>query len=72
MSDILARAFSIADADEQARMLNLMARELYVGCNGKSRFEMQLCFMSDHLNADAIAMINSLQEYAKLRKEPIR
>ena len=68
---ILAKAFSIANANEQAAMLNAMARELYIGCRGKSNFEMQLCFMSDHLNADGIALINSLHDYVKLRKEPI-
>lgn len=70
MSDtILARSFSVANADEQAKMINLMARELFVACGGKSKFEMQLCFMSDHIDADGRVFLNSLVEYTKLRKE---
>lgn len=72
MSDsVLAKAFSVANAQEQAEMLNAMARELYVSCRGKTNWEMQLCFLSDKLNADGIALINALHEYVKLRKEPI-
>lgn len=71
MSDILAKALSIADADEQAALLNRMARELFVMCGGKSKMEIQLCFLSDKLNADGKAMIRALADFVRLRDEKI-
>lgn len=69
MSDgILARAFAQADAHDQAEILNLMSRELYVACKGNSKMDTQCLYISEKLK-DAVPMIESLAAYIKLRKD---
>jgi hypothetical protein len=72
MSDgILARAFAQAGDHDQAEILNLMARELYVACKSKQAMDTQCCYISAKLK-DAIPMIEILAEYIKLRKDEMK
>ena len=66
---LLSRAFSEANAEEQANLLNCLARELYVRCGGSNKMESQCCYMSDKLNKDGIALIKKLYEFIELREE---
>jgi hypothetical protein len=66
---ILAKAFSCADATEQAQMLNTMARELYVACKGRMGFETQCCYITDELTSDGMAFVEMLAGFVKLRRE---
>ncbi len=66
---LLARAFAEADAEEQADLLNHLAREHYVRCGGRDKLEMQCCYMSDKLNKDGIALIKQLHGFIVLREE---
>jgi hypothetical protein len=69
---VLAKAFSCADAHEQAEMLNTMARELFVACRGQAGFEMQSCYLSKELNKDGEALILGLAAFIELRRKEIQ
>ena len=66
---LLSRAFASAGAEEQANLINCLARELHVVCKGSSGLEMQCCYISDDLNRDGIALIKKLYEFIELREE---
>ncbi len=68
---ILARAFAQAGDHDQAEILNLMARELYVACKGQPAMDTQCLYISAKLK-DAIPMIESLAAYIKLRKDELK
>lgn len=76
MSDaILAKAFSYANDREQAEILNLMSRELFVICEANKRwtategFDGQLCSMSKYINKDGESFLRRLLEFVELRKK---
>lgn len=78
MSDVLAKALSVSDADEQAEFINTLARELWVVCGGKfgrdgrGGFEQQICFLSDRLDKAGIHLIKELAEFIRLREEEMQ
>lgn len=74
MSDyILAKAFAFANDKEQADIINLLARELYVLCESNRRgvdgFDGQLCFMSKYINKDGEHFLRRLVKFLDLRNE---
>lgn len=77
MSDpILAKAFAVADATEQAAMIDSMARELFVVCGGRFRrdtvlagYEPQCCEISRKLTKDGVQFIKDLHAFLELRSK---
>jgi hypothetical protein len=75
---ILAKAFSCANDEEQAEMLNSFARELFVVCGGRygrdSRggYEGQCCNITRHLNKDGEQLIRDLNAFIELRKKEMK
>lgn len=72
---ILAKAFAVADATEQAAMIDSFARELWVVCGGRfSRhnsfggYEPQCCEISRKLTKDGIQFIKDLAHFLELRE----
>lgn len=76
MSDyILAKAFAHANDQEQAGMINTMARELFVHCGGNRvpyGFDSQICYISNYINKDGEDFLRRLLEFIELRKKDIR
>ena len=66
---VIAKAFTASSNEEQAALLNLMARELYVGCRGYNGFDSQCYEISRDINADAVAFMKCLVEYYELRQK---
>lgn len=73
---ILAKAFAVADATEQAGLIDSMARELFVVCGGRGGlvggYEGQCCEISRKLSKDGIAFIKDLHAFLRLREEDIK
>lgn len=68
---ILARAFATATDEEQAGMINHLARELFVSCRGRYGFTTQCCALSAYLDKDGLALIKELHGFVELREEEI-
>lgn len=66
---LLSKAFAHSTDEEQANVLNELARELYVICKGQAGFEWQLCGVSKKLSKDGISMIKMLHEFILLREK---
>ena len=66
---ILAKAFAFANDNEQADMLNSMARELFVICKGGVGYESQVCMLVRHLNKDGISFVKELHQFVLLREK---
>lgn len=77
MDNILAKAFAVSNATEQASMLNILARELFVACGGRygrditssQGYEMQCCYISKDLDKDGIQLIKDLHNFILLREK---
>ena len=77
MNSILATAFAVSNSTEQASMLNVFARELFVVCGGRygrniansQGYEMQCCCISKDLDKDGIQLIKDLHNFILLREE---
>lgn len=75
---ILAKAFAVADATEQAGLIDSMARELFVVCGGRfarhssiAGYEPQVCEISRKLTKDGIAFIKDLYSFIELREKDL-
>ncbi len=73
---ILAKAFAVADATEQANLIDGMARELFVVCGGRfsrysplAGYEPQCCEISRKLSKDGIQFIKDLHSFIELREK---
>lgn len=73
---ILAKAFAVADATEQAGLIDAIARELFVVCGGRfsrhsalAGYEPQCCEISRKLTKDGIKFIKDLSEFIELREK---
>jgi hypothetical protein len=73
---ILAKAFAVADATEQAGLIDAMARELFVVCGGRfarhsalAGYEPQCCEISRKLTKDGVQFIKDLHAFIELREE---
>lgn len=75
---LLSKAFSVATDQQQAEMINEMARELFVRCGGRRQsasmdgYENQVCNLSKYLNADGVAFIDDLYAFVELRRKDMK
>lgn len=72
---ILAKAFAVADATEQAGLIDSMARELFIVCGGRFNrtspmcgYEPQCCDIAKKLTKDGVKFIKDLHEFIELRE----
>lgn len=72
---ILSVALAVANDEQQAKLINSFARELFVRCGGRhvkgsiNGYESQIYMISRHLNADGMQFIADLHAFIELRKK---
>lgn len=54
---------------EQGEVLNSLGRSLVKGFGDAYKAEMQVCYLSDKLDADGIWLIEQIADFIKIRKE---
>lgn len=65
----LGRAFAMADAEDQAAMLNKAGELLYMACKGQQGTEKQLCAIAEFMNNAGWHMVKELAGFYEFRKE---
>ena len=70
IDQMINRHFGEGDDDEQAAHLNALGNALWEACRlGKADHEMQLCYISKHLDVHGKRLITGLAEFIELRKK---
>lgn len=67
--DIFYQALATTDAKKQAEFFNGFYRCLRLACRDENRTEMQICYLSDHLDEHGRAFAAQLAAFAKLSLE---
>jgi hypothetical protein len=65
----IGRALACSGDDEQAAVINSLARELRYVCNDKELTGMQVCYFASKLDLSGKMLVKSLAEFVDLREK---